>query len=311
MRPSRSASYGRNKRYITNVFLSPHSTGAKKQAAEWLLEICNAQDKKEEGSEYALSMAPFANLNENRSHLKSQLTKLHQDYILDRLELRHRQQMRKFQKTSVATVAILAAIALVFIMFHFFNKKRHKHLRRQNEEKERQLESERHAHKVQQAALAGRLKRSNAALKTQAKTKPVVVPFSDVQDPNAAKKYADEPICQHILAVCSDESNPIKSTVPVSAYADIALTDAQKAQLKDAAMRHYGPLFGKLKHQYPELKEKDLLYCYLCLLGLDNSQIAVLTQLSYRTIWEREKRLQNFFHGSDRIAVILHEMIIH
>ena len=76
-------------------------------------------------------------------------------------------------------------------------------------------------------------------------------------------------------------------------------------------MRHYGPLFEKLKLQYPELKEKDFLYCYLCLLGLDNMQIAVLSQLSYRTIWEREKRLQTLFHADDRIAVVLHEMMIH
>ena len=153
--------------------------------------------------------------------------------------------------------------------------------------------------------MAGRLKRSNAALKTQAKTKPVVVPFSDVQDPNAAKNYADEPVCQHILAVCSDKSNPIKSTVPVSAYADIALTDAQKAQLKEAAMRHYGSLFEKLKQQYPKLKEKDFLYCQLSLLGLDNVQIAVLLQNSISTVWERENRLKRFFGTKDRVSVVL------
>jgi hypothetical protein len=122
--------------------------------------------------------------------------------------------------------------------------------------------------------------------------------------------YEEEPICQYILALCNDEKNPIKSTVPVAAYADIALNDTQKAQLKDAAMQHYGSLFEKLKQQYPALKEKDFQYCYLCLLGLDNIQIAVLTQLSYRTIWEREKRLQTLFHADDRIAIILHGMMM-
>ena len=173
------------------------------------------------------------------------------------------------------------------------------------------LETESYSHKIKQAALSSRLKKSNEALRElKGQMKQQKKPITKNAESQVAE-FADEPICQHILAVCNDKSNPIKSTVPVSSYADIALTDAQNAQLKDAAMRHYGPLFGKLKHQHPELKEKDFLYCYLCLLGLDNSQIAVLTQLSYRTIWEREKRLQTLFHGNDRIAVILHEIILH
>ena len=173
------------------------------------------------------------------------------------------------------------------------------------------METERHSHKMQQAALAGRLKRSNALLKEQDKSASSINPLSFAQQPEGAECYAKEPVCQQILSVCNDNNNPIKSTVPVSAYASLALTDAQKAQLKDAAMRHYGPLFEKLKLQHPELKEKDYLYCQLSLLGLDNVQIAVLTQLSYRTIWEREKRLQTLFHADDRIAVILHEMMMH
>ena len=146
---------------------------------------------------------------------------------------------------------------------------------------------------------------SNEELKAQTKMKPVVVSLSAVQASNTAKHYADELVCKHILAVCSDNNNPIKSTVPVSAYTDIALTDAQKAQLKEAAMRHYGPLFEKLKQQYPKLKEKDFLYCQLCLLGLDNAQIAVLLQNTISTVWERENRLKRIFGTVDKVSVFL------
>ena len=92
----------------------------------------------------------------------------------------------------------------------------------------------------------------------------------------------------------------------MSAYADIALDYAQKAQLKQAAIRHYGDLFEKIKQQHPSLKEKDFLYCYLCLLGLDNGQIAVLLQHSSSTIWERERRLKKIFGSDDKIVIILH-----
>ena len=290
--------------YLNMVYHETPNTGTKKQAAEWLVEICKVKDRVAEMHEYAGFLVPFANQEENKSNIKSQLTQLFNTFIQAKSNRQHQMEANKRAKLTITVVGSLIVVLLIIFFLHVRNKHHKRNL-------EAQIEKERHAHKVQQAALAGRLKRSNVALKAQAKTKPVAVPFSDVQDPNAAKQYADEPICQHILAVCNDKSNPIKSTVPVSSYADIALTDAQNAQLKDAAMRHYGPLFGKLKHQYPELKEKDFLYCYLCLLGLDNSQIAVLTQLSYRTIWEREKRLQNFFHGNDRIAVILHEIMMH
>jgi hypothetical protein len=162
---------------------------------------------------------------------------------------------------------------------------------------------------MQQAALAGRLRQSNAALKAQSKAASPIAPSSYKQNQNEAENYAEEPICQQILAVCNDKSNPVKSTIPVSSYASIALTDAQKAQLKDAAMRHYGFLFETLKQQHPELKEKDFLYCYLCLLGLDNVQIAVLQQKSISTIWERENRLKKVFNSEDKVSVILYRLM--
>ena len=76
-------------------------------------------------------------------------------------------------------------------------------------------------------------------------------------------------------------------------------------KFRKVAVRHHGRLFERLKKDFPALKSKDNLYCYLCLLDLDNAQIAVLTHLSYRTVWEREKRLQRIFGCEDKIVVIL------
>ena len=177
--------------------------------------------------------------------------------------------------------------------------------KRSKQSLEVQMKEERHAHRIQQAALAGRLRQSNAALKKQGKTASSIFSQSFERDRNGAENYADEPVCQQILSVCNDKSNVIKSTVPVSAYADIALDDAQKAQLKDAALRHYGSLFEKLRLQHPEMKEKDFLYCYLCLLGLDNVQITVLLQNSTSTIWERENRLKKILGSENKISIVL------
>ena len=289
--------------YLKEVYEHSITVNPKKQAAEWLVEICKAQGRNDEVSDFATFLVPFANQEENQSATKSKLTELFNGLIQTQIEKLHQEKVKKHTKQAVRTISGLLLIMLVIIILYHRNKCRKQDL-------ETQIEAERIAHQVQQAALAGRLKRSNAALKEQDKMKSSVVLSSCPQRQNGAENYAEEPICQSILTICNNKSNPIKSTLPVSAYADMALTDAQKAKLKDAAMRHYGLLFEKLKQQHPDLKEKDFLYCYLCLLGLDNVQISVMMQLSYRTVWEREKRLQHLFQKEGSIAIILHEMMM-
>ena len=249
--------------------------------------------------EYAGFLVPFVNQEENQSELKSQLTELYKTYSENRMERLHQMETKKYAKKVLSLIGSLLLVMLTIIILYLRNK-RHKR------KPETQIESERQTHKIQQAALAGRLKRSNAALKERDKITHTTTPSQN----NAIEKYEDEPICQHILALCNDKKNPIKSTVPIAAYANIALNDAQKAQLKNAAIHHYGSMFEKLKQQYPELKEKDFQYCYLSLLGLDNVQIAVILQHSISTIWERENRLKKILGSKDRVAVLLHGLMI-
>ena len=293
--------------YLNTVYRETPSVGMKKQAAEWLVEICKMQGKMPKMLEYAEFLVPFANQEENQSGLKTQLAELYDSFKQKTLELRHHNEIVKHTKRSFLVIGGMLAI-LLLLFFLYRKYKRGKQIL------QTQMEVERYAHKMQQAALAGKLKRSNAALKERERfktTKTIIHQTSVSQQQNKAENYFEEPICKRILEACNDKSNPIKTTVPISAYHDIALTNAQKAQLKDAAMRHYGQLFENLRQQYPELKEKDYYYCFLCLLGLDNAQIAVMMQLSYRTIWEREKRLQTILHTDGKIVVALHEKIVY
>ncbi len=213
----------------------------------------------------------------------------------NRLDYQHQKETRKY----IITGAIVFWGLILAMVFLFWRIIKHK----------KSLETERHAHKIQQAAMAGRLRRSNADLNERKKKQASALALSSHQPQTNAENYLDEPISKQILCVCNDKSNPIKSTIPVSAYAHLALSDIQKAQLKDAAMRHYGLLFETMKLQHPELKEKDFFYCYLCLLGLDNMQIAVLQQKSISTIWDRENRLKKIFGSDDKVSVILFGII--
>jgi hypothetical protein len=290
--------------YLNKVYHETPSIGIKKQVAEWLLEICKVQGRTQEMLDYSEILVPFANQEENNSGRKTQLLKLFDAFKQKVIENQTQNESVVLKKRVVWTLVGMLAMMLTILSFHLKNKRGRQNLKAQ-------MEAERYAHKMQQAALAGRLKKSNAALKEKGTANTNISRHSDSQHHNEADNYFDEPVCKKILDVCNNKSHPIKSSIPLSAYADIALSDIQKAQLKNAALHHYKHLFEKLKLQYPELKEKDYYYCFLCLLGLDNAQIAVMMQLSYRTVWEREKRLQTLFHTDGRIAVALNEILIH
>ena len=281
--------------YLNLVYNKSQNIGSKKQAAEWLAEITKIQGRNTEVLEYTSFLVPFANVEENQSGTKSQLTTLYNESKQNRLDYQHQKETRKHIRTG----AIVFGGLILVIVFLFWRSIKHK----------KSLETERHAHKIQQAALAGRLKRSNADLKEQEKRQAAISSHLSHQHQKSSEEYANEPICKTILALCNDNCTPIKSTIPVSAYAHLALSDIQTAQLKDAAMRHYGLLFETMKQQHQELKEKDFYYCYLCLLGLDNIQIAVLQQKSISTIWDRENRLKKIFESDEKVSVILYELI--
>ena len=304
------AMYDSALRYLEPVFQNTNDVVMQIRAADIIRVIYDSVGMGKNADEYVRFSAVNKKSNGENNAMVSKLENMFKVHM-SQVQQKQAEEKRERSIRKAIGIIVLIAVAVVLGILVLAKLRSKKMLKEQQEEADMMLETERHSHKMQQAALAGRLRQSNAALKAQSKTASPIAPSSYKQDQNEAESYAEEPVCQQILAVCNDKSNPVKSTIPVSSYASIALTDAQKAQLKDAAMRHYGPLFEKLKLQYPELRGKDFLYCYLCLLGLDNIQIAVLTQLSYRTIWEREKRLQTLFHADDRIAVVLHEMMIH
>ena len=288
--------------YLKKVFYESDNISSKKQAAEWLVEILRDKGENEESQQFADYLVPFANSEENKSTLKSLLSKQYNDYI-------HLKQEKQYQKTTYErlrrigiAISGLLVITMALAFRYFANKRKKKRL-------EKQIMEERQAHEAKQKAMAGRLRESNEALKKERENKTKVSTPLPIHI-NTEMKYEEESICRHILEVCNDEKNPIKSNIPFSAYSDIALTKVQKAELKEAANRHFGQLFEKLRNLYPNLREKDFLYFDLCLLGLDNPQIAVMMQLSYRTVWEREKRLKGFFNTDDSISVVLHGFLM-
>ena len=298
--------------YFDKVFHHSQSVGARKQAAEWLIDICKTQARDSEILEYASFLVPFANQNENQGHLKSQLTKMFHDYERERLEIAHRKQLRKLGKYGGAALVVLAAIALLLLVFHFVNKKRYKHLRKQNEEKDRLLESERHAHKMIQAALAGRLKRSNETLRqTEQKLEDAI--YSKNAFANGKTLLANmaafkaSPVCSHILEVVEDRN--FKPKIEYVIYKDYALDKSQLKALVEAADEHLDHFTVRIRKVYPALNEDDVKYCCLFLLGLNEADISALMQRAYSTVCERNRKIKRIMGTKGELKVALMEWV--
>ena len=110
--------------YLNNVYLGNTSTDAKKQAAEWLVEICKAQGREADIMEYADFLVPFANKEENQSAIKSQLTELYNTFRQGVLERQHQRIVRKNAQWTAMAIGVLCIIIFAIICFYYKNKRR-------------------------------------------------------------------------------------------------------------------------------------------------------------------------------------------
>ena len=110
--------------YLNKVYLGNTSTDAKKQAAEWLVEICKAQGREANIMEYADFLVPFANKEENQSAIKSQLTELYNTFRQGVLERQHQRIVRKNAQWTAMAIGVLCIIIFAIICFYYKNKRR-------------------------------------------------------------------------------------------------------------------------------------------------------------------------------------------
>jgi len=298
--------------FLNKVFSGNSSLASKKQAAEWLVEICQIQGKDSEILEYAEFLVPYATQDENQSHVKSQLTKLHQNYVHDKIELRHKLQTRKLLKIAGITLLAILLFALVSAIFHFINKNRYLYLKRQKDETERQLISERHTHKMKQAALAGRLKRSNETLRqTEQQLEETRLTKNAANDGKSLNSnmaaYKASPICRHIIEVV-DDSN-FKPKIEPFIYKKFALDRNQLNALVEAADLNLDNFTVRIRKKYPALNEEDMKYCCLYLLGLNEADISALMQRAYSTVCDRNRKIKRIIGTEGELKVALMDWV--
>ena len=180
--------------------------------------------------------------------------------------------------------------------------------RKELEERDKQhakvLEAERQTHRMEQAAISGRLKRSNQEvreLKDQIKQLDDLAAKTEV-----AASFDEEPICRLIMERVNE--GQFKSKIDYIIYKDSALDKQQLLDLRLAVDRHFGQFTVRLKKAYPELTNSDLDYCCLYLLGLTDADIAALMQRTYNAVFQRNGKMRKIFGNDNPLPITLMDM---
>ena len=262
-------------KYLNEVYENTNRMNAKKQAAEWLIDIYKALGREDEIHEYASYLAPFANVSENNSIIKSRLSELYHDY-------RHGKHVASFPKGSDRiriwawiTLCVLAFVFMSFFVSFAINKKKQKALGLiKNNMKI--LEDE--------IARLNKCRQSNRPVATRA-------PRGEYE------KLLKERICLKIQANC-EETKRITS-FNVKDFVGLSLSVQEMIEY-DKAIKSHCPDFSKtLRFLHPMLNSKDLQLCQFYLLGLSMLQVAVLLGTDYSSIRKRTKRLKEKIGDED------------
>ena len=164
------------------------------------------------------------------------------------------------------------------------------------------IEAERQTHRMEQAAMSGRLKRSNQELR-ELKDK-IQLNENALQKLEArGASFAKEPVCRLIMERVND--GQFLSQMDCRIYMDYALDKEHVAALREAADRHFHHFTSRLSKAYPELTKSDLDYCCLYLLGLKDADIAALMQRAYNTVVERDGKIQKIIGSEKPLPVLL------
>ena len=160
------------------------------------------------------------------------------------------------------------------------------------------IEVERQTNRMKQAAISGRLKRSNQEVR---ELKDQIKQLDDLAAKSViAASFDEEPVCRLIMERVKD--GQFKSKIDYIIYKDSALDKQQLLDLRLAADRHFGQFTVRLKKAYPELTNSDLDYCCLYLLGLTDADIAALMQKAYSTVSDRSRKLKAFFDKDEPLS---------
>ena len=273
--------------YLEPVFENKENQLLQNRVANYLRIIHDSLGNKEKSNECMNYLALNNETGATNSALVSQLSNLYKMYMSQKQEKEAGiKREAAIEKTLGIIIPIAFVLALLILVMAKLRSK--KLLRQQQEEAEIKLGEAEQQHRMEQAALSGRLKKSDEEvreLKGQIKRQDELE-----ATPKRAESFTDEPICRLILERVQE--GRFKAQMDCELYKDAALDKEQVIALRDAADRHLDYFTMRLKKAYPDLTNSDLGYCCLYLLGLSDADVSALMQKAYPTVSQRSRKIK-------------------
>jgi len=291
--------------YLNQVFQNTDNQNLKRQAAKLLVNVYKVQGRETEISEYVGFLAPFATIDEDNSTTKSQLTELYKTFIQEQLERTHRKVAYRHLIYVLAVVAGMLFVILIISLLYHKNKKHKHHL-------ETLIESERQAHKIQQEALSGKLKKNNEVLRLRKEEAENLRKELKTQQKQKAwsgmDEFLNEDICRTVLDLFQEKE--IKREAKRDDYPELHLSISHLSQLNIAVEKHFHGFGMMLADFYPKISPDEMNQCLLYLLNLQDVQIAALLNCDYSTIKKRAAKLKKVFGTEKELLFFIRGFVL-
>ena len=306
--------------YMETVFEQQEDISSKILAAENLSSIYQMEGDSIKALQYSLYLANFTMAEIEKKADVSSIREMFQNYLIQKQEQKAAQEKHK---AVLRTVKILVPIAMVIavVIVVLIRRRSKMHLAKQEAEAQREmekrvkqhekaLEAEQQAHRMEQAALSGRLKRSNEKLRDVSKQLEESLAKNSLIESEASDDYSayiNTPICLYIINLVHKQQ--FKSKMDYLIYKDYALSKEQLLALRDAAEKHLAHFNSQIRKRFPNLTDSDMDYCYLFLLGLGEADISALMQRAYTTVCDRSRKISRIIGADDSLYQTLHNTL--
>ena len=334
--------YDSSRFYLETVFEQQDDIQSKIVAAENLCNIYQKEGDSVNARKYYSYLADFTMAEIEKKKDISRINELFKNHLAQKQEKQAELKREKAVKKALwMIVPIAIVVALVgFIVAKLRNKKqlreqkakakklledkekqyrqeletKEAEARKELEEKDKQhaevLEAERQTHRMQQAALSGRLKRSNEELRDISKRLELSLSKNAQYELGVSNDYAafiNDPICKHIVGVAHKQQ--FKSKTDYLIYKDNALSKEQLLDLRNAVQKHLPRFVSYIRRQYPKLTDNDMDCCCLVLLGLNEADISAMMQRAYTTVCDRSRKISRIIGTNDSLYHTLRNML--
>ena len=295
--------------YLEPVLENKENRSLKIQVANYLRIIYDSLGNHEKSNECMHYLALHNETGAENSAMVSQLSEMYKTYK-SRKQEKEAVAKREVAVKKVLGIVVPMAVALALAIIVTAKLRSKKLLKKQREEADRVLGEKEQQHRMQQAALSGRLKRSNEELRDVSKQLEESLSKNAQYESYTSNDYAafiNDPICKHIIGIAHKQQ--FKSKMDYLIYKDDALSKEQLLDLRNAVQKHLPRFVSHIRRQYPKLTDNDMDCCYLVLLGLNEADISALMQRAYTTVCDRSRKISRIIGAHDSLYHALHNIL--